>query len=191
MCHFITLIIPNRELLDKVSISLESHHRKMAIIGNAHLSVALRAGEIDVHPESKMGCDCGTALGSLRSRAEVRRPQRSEVEGLRRKGWGTAKIERWFEQRKAIENREARIDSAKRDASTGTDPDGWCSIMKSLLSDVPLSHVGLLLHWYSGSLDGEKIQVAGRTTLSLDGGLAESLYQMEEDRIYEIRLSRA
>lgn len=163
----------------------------MEIVGNSHLSAALLAGEIDVHPEAKMGCDCGTALGSLRPRAEVKRPQRSELENLRRKGWGTAKIEKWFEQKRIIENREARIDSAKRDASAGTDPDGWCTIVKSLLSDVRLNYVGLLLHWYSGSLDGEKIQVTGRTKLSADGSLAESLYQMEEDQIYEIRLARA
>jgi len=56
--------------------------------------------------------------------------------------------------------------------------------------DIPalsaVDYVGLLLHWYSGSVDGERIQINRRTKILLDEGLADALYHVEEDIVYEI-----
>ena len=86
---------------------LSHHHRQAEIIIDPHMTSVLRPGELYVQPASKV-CDCGTSLGSLRSRPETKRPERSAVDALRRKGWSEFKITRCLVQRHETYTRKAK-----------------------------------------------------------------------------------
>ncbi|MEN9935383.1 MAG: hypothetical protein RLZZ387_1962 [Chloroflexota bacterium] len=57
----------------------------------------------------------------------------------------------------------------------------WEDLLKDMLGHT--SFVGLLLHWYSGSIDG-RIELQGRQPVKVS---AESLGRMQEDVLYEFR----
>lgn len=185
MCHFITMIFPPSSKFTEVASTLARHHRRAEIIENPHLASVLVPGELYIQPATKT-CDCGTSLGFLRPRSSEKRPERSVVDGLRRKGWSVAKIDRWLAQREEVKSRNAKSEADRRSSATGTDPDGWTATTSELLALPGVSYAGILLHHYSGSLEGERIAITGRTKLICDESLSDALYHIEEDRIYEI-----
>jgi hypothetical protein len=142
--------------------------------------------EFLVYPEGKH-CDCGTELGSIKEPI-VGRFARSDIENLRRKGWTETKIQRWVEQKKKIEARDERIHQVKRQylESGEADPDGWIGIISEILDATNSKYVGVLLHWYSGSLENERISLSGRSRVSIGNGASQDLFAMNEDEIYEV-----
>ena len=185
MCHFITMIFPPTTNFKEISSVLSRHHRHGEIVINPHMTLMLRPGELYVQPAPKV-CDCGTSLGSLRPRPETKRPERSAVDALRRKGWSDSKITRCLAQRQETYTRKAKREADRHLHASGTDPDGWVSTTSDILALFAVDYVGLLLHWYSGRVDNERIQIDRRTKLLLGEGLADALYHVEEDIVYEI-----
>ena len=164
MCHYITMILPAKTDVESTSAVFAVQHRKPMLLQNSRMQGVLQPGEIYIHPGSKM-CDCGTSLGGLGRRPVENRVSRERKARLRKKGWSDAKFQRWLEQQRQTSDRKERIKTAMADAVAGCDPDGWGGIMRGLLNGLQLPYVGLLLHWYSASLDSEVIRSKGRTTL--------------------------
>lgn len=181
------MVLPPKANFKEVAAVLLRHHRRAGVIENPHLATHLRPGELYIQPATKT-CDCGTWLGSGCPRPSVKRPERSVLDKLRLKGWSQAKIDRWIAQRDEVTARNTRSDADRKTAINGTDPDGWISTASELLALSGVNYVGILLHHYYGTLVAERLSIAGRSKLKLDESLSDALFNIEEDRIYEIYL---
>lgn len=185
MCHFITMILPAGTDLGSTSRVFGQHHFKPVEMSDHRVLPLLQSGEIYFHPTGKI-CDCGTALGSLGRRPEAARTSAEIFTRLRKKGWSETKIQRWMAQQVQTAERDKRVHDARVNAVAGSDPDGWCSILRGLLCDLRLPYAGILLHWYSGGLPTEAINARGRMSVPMDDKLPDTLFRMKEDTLYII-----
>src|SRR5688572_15732863 len=96
MCHFITAVIPPEVAPDAAAALFAAHRLGFVVLQNPNVAAQLSDGERHILT-TRGHCDCGTVLGSHREAANHER----ELEKLRKKGWGEAKIERWVEQKRA------------------------------------------------------------------------------------------
>ncbi len=186
MCHFITMILPAGTGLEASSGVFARHNRKPVCLVSRHVDPFLQTGEVYLFPSRRM-CDCGTALGSLNRQPESERISKATGDRFRKQGWSDAKIQRWLEQRSQTDERDRRISDAKSISVAGRGPDGWHGILRGLVCDLRLTYAGILLHWYSGGLETEKIEVKRRVTLPMDDKLTDALYRVEEDTFYIIK----
>jgi len=184
MCHFITMVLPASADAQHVTEVFHRHHRRMARLTNPHLATQLRPDDMYVQPVPKM-CDCGTSLGSLRRVSEPPRVERRETDQLRRKGWSDTKIDRWLQQQTQYLERLSRERESREAATRGTDPDSWCQTISELLALPGVRYAGLLLHWYSGGIESERIHLSDRRRVRLDSSTLDFLYHIEEDILYE------
>ncbi len=182
MCHFIALTLPSQDLLSAAKQAANRFHRRLQPLNNPYLQSSLRPGEITVHP-SGGNCDCGTALGLLARRAG--KEVTDSTAQLRKKGWSDAKIQRWSRQRQSVSKRQSRTDEEAAFEGCRL----WSELIEHLIKETGSPSVGLLLHWYSGQLESEKIQISTRRSLALDDKLTDALSQIEEDVIYDIQRS--
>ena len=180
------MVVPSDASLTECEAILSGFHRSVEKLSNPHVEKVLKPGEVYFHPAGK-GCDCGTALGSLRHGDEGR-VDKATLDGFRKKGWSETKISRWLAERDKVRNREKRIQAQRELAAQihANDPDGWCAIIGALQDTLNLQYVGVLLHWYGGSMNSEKLEVE-RCSVPLDENLGNALYHMEEDKLYVVR----
>ncbi len=184
MCHFITIVIPPKSDLDAIREVFQSYDRKLIPLSNPSIIDRLGDGEQYFQAQKKI-CDCGTALGSANHQRDLGRVDKKELDNLRRKGWGDSKINRWLEQKKAVDEREKRIRNL-RSLERGGDPDGWCAITRKTFDEAKIQYCGLLLHWYARGLDSENFKKFERKVVSHNSNLADELYHMQEDVLYLI-----
>ena len=111
--------------------------------------------------------DCGTELGRLAG-AEMAEQQR-KVRRLEKKGWSKAKIDRWVADRSKSINRKEVV--------------AWVDFLTTALSSGAADSVGLMLHFYSGSVDDETFDF-GRQQVPVADIDADFLLGMEEDCLY-------
>jgi len=154
-------------------------------IHNPSVAKALLPGETYYYTTRGM-CDCGTDLGSARRIDATLRPPDHEREAkkLRKKGWGPAKIERRIKDRQADFERkkaeaEARGDVPPHHAQI------WCDFIHAALDAGSARSIGILLHFYNGGIDSERISIAGRRSLKTNELTAQFLLELEEDTLYE------
>jgi hypothetical protein len=153
-------------------------------IHNPSVAKALLPGETYYYTTHGI-CDCGTDLGSAHRNAALRPPDHErEAEKLRKKGWGAAKIERRFKDRQADFKRrqaeaEARRDRPPHHAQT------WCDFVHAVLDAGAARSIGILLHFYSGGVDSERIPIGGRRIVPAARLTARDLLELEEDVLYE------
>lgn len=176
MCHFITAVLPGSANHAALAEIAARHGRALKPQRNPSVEEHLKSGE-HYFLTTQGHCDCGTALGAL-GRAESKLERRksaadNEESKLRRKGWSEAKIKRWKEQ---------KSEHLAKPKSTPEATD-WEDFLKELLSSRQTPFVGLLLHWYSGPIEG-RIELQGREAANLS---AEILGRMQEDVLYEFR----
>lgn len=187
MCHFITGVIDKQTTLH--DLNMAGRHNAIAFdkCGNEFVRAQLNADEDYIVKRTKF-CDCGTHLG-LTARMDVpdnMRVERREVDKLKRKGWSEVKIKRWLTDReKTIEKDKIRYDRIVN--GVHIDIENWIEYLNKIFTDTKVQHFGLLLHWYKGRLDSERIKVKGRIELKLTNLTADALLRMEEDVIYEVR----
>ena len=186
MCHYVSLILSDPAKERAYTDVLASHKRRLTRYENRSLAAHLKSDEFLAYPAGKY-CDCGTELGSIKGPL-VGRIARSDIEKLSRKGWTETKIQRWIEQKKKVEARNERVHQVKRQylESGNADPDGWIGAVSKMLDVANASYVGLLLHWYSGSLESERIPLKGRQNVSIGDGASQALFAMNEDEIYKV-----
>jgi len=173
MCHFITLVVRGSDggAIDRV---LRQHGRQAKPIANASIGAVLVAGEAQFL--TTVGhCDCGTALARVVSdRAGERSDQ---AEKLAKKGWSQAKIDRWLSDR-------VKADDRGEQRRHGTMPDSievWTRIIGDLLGTPGVQQAGLLLHYYSGDVEEESIELVRETAPLRD--FESRLRAMREDQI--------
>jgi len=152
MCHFITLVSPSADK-GAVSAVMVSHGRAARTIDNPFISRALAAGEHQ-YLTTPGHCDCGTALVPEATPEQLEVKLAKEAAKWAAKGWSATKIARAVEDRRkaAVRAEKHRPDSL----------DLWEEIIGTLLGTLKMSHVGLLVHYYSSGLEDESLQVTRR-----------------------------
>lgn len=131
-------------------------------------------------------CDCETGLGAVH-RANSSRPwnPKREAKKLNKRGWSEEKIKRSLaEKEQAYKRREQENESR---AKASANPDRWGTFLTQVLSQGLATHVGLLLHWYSGNLQTERITLGKSEWINTDRITADSLASIKEDTLYRFR----
>ena len=185
MCHYITATFPGDARLEAIAALLDRHALGFERIDNPHVRGQLRPGDVQVSTTRKM-CDCGTMLAS-RSRPEVEeRTLEREVRKLRAKGWSEARIERWLAEKAMAADRAVRERGSMAD---GHEPEveRWLAVISEALNAGYARRFGLLVHWYSGGLESERLQLGPTQSVPLSELSATTLLEMREDALLEIR----
>ena len=145
MCHFVTLVAPTEDVA-AVRAVMRDHGRDAQRIEGRSLALVLRPGERQ-YLTCRAGCDCGTVLATCEPASEA--DDAREAVKLARKGWSPARIDRVLADRRKAKARPTR------------GPDSlelWARAMSDLRGKLDLSHVGLFLHDYRGSIVEEAFE---------------------------------
>lgn len=181
MCHYITATLPAGVDPQVVAPIFQRHQRALKPLGNASLLAQLPPGEQQFLTTLKF-CDCGTALGSLLSQKDEHAPE-DELPKLRRKGWSEAKIERWLNDKRAAKERQQLAREGRAQLDT-PDAESWQALLQEVLETTPTQHVGLLLHWYHGSIESERIAIQEVVRVPIARATPEFLMRTAEDVVY-------
>src|SRR5262245_17492241 len=186
MCHYVTATMSAVGDEAAVRRIAKGYLLRWEPIENPSVRRILESGEKYFFTTHGM-CDCGTDLGSaLRIDNSLRPPDHErEAKMLRKKGWGTAKIERRRNDRQAdFERRVAEAEARKNRPPHNAQI--WCDFVRAVIAARAARSIGLLLHFYHTRIDGERIPIAGRRVVLESELTPECLLEMEEDVLYEI-----
>ncbi len=184
MCHFITCLVAPGVSLIELQPLCNKHGMLFGPIENSFVRAQIPPGHYVRATQSV--CDCGTPLGSLsakhnsKSLAEGENAHAASVAKLKKKGWSQAKIDRWLGEKETASERT----SLQRANSSGADLKSWCEFILAYLKASEGEALGILLHWYHGSLDNEKISIQSIERIPLTEELEKNLLSMREDVLY-------
>ncbi len=140
-------------------------------------------------------CDCETGLGSLATFADSAdtlgqsdRALARKVQKLKAKGWSQSKIDRWLAHRDEAELKRERTAAHREQRSREhytSDAERWLGILGEMIESGNTSSVGLLIHWYSGQLESERIDIQKRCRTRISDASPEVMLHMEPDVLYE------
>lgn len=184
MCHYITATLPRDVDIDVVASRFNAHGRGFKVISNPHVARHIEAGDRYVQTTRKH-CDCGTSLGSL-ARRETKSQDAlgHQAEKFRRRGWSEAKIDRW--QVQTERDRARRRQEGTTGAQRGLqDAKQWIDLLRDLLNSGATARIGLLLHWYRGSVESERVELNGIRRVELSAASTDQLMGIEDDVLYE------
>jgi hypothetical protein len=182
MCHFVTTVLPKTASI----VELDAIARKY---GHQFEPLANPSIERQIAPDERyfmttLGhCDCGTPLGALTQGQRKRAKDWATLEQqLLRKGWSKAKVTRHISQK------QEKLDSSAESAahSNAKAIQSWLDFIADVLNSGKTSKLGLLLHFYSGSVGGQ-INLAGRQTVKRADLSADVLGNLREDTLYEFQ----
>jgi hypothetical protein len=184
MCEFITAILPAEADFNSLTSIVKRHHLVFTPIQNDTVIAQLAPGETYYRTNRSM-CDCGTGLGCL---ATVNRKQNQSDHALARKvrkfqasGWSQTKIDRWLAQHD--ETRLNRVRSARDHYIS--DAERWLNIISEILDSDKTPSFKLLIHWFPGELESERIQIQRRCKISINDARPDVMLHMEHDVLYE------
>lgn len=177
MCHFITAVLSPGADVEAAFQIAKAHGRRWDPIDNASINTALRAGESYYY--TSHGCDCGCGFGVLARSSSHPPDYESKLEDFRKKGWSSAKIERWLNEKRKSE--------AWRTDFLASPPDDvilWHKFVHEVIDAGAARYVGLLVHWYSGGLETETIPIQTRRWTTIADLNCEHLLRAEEDVLH-------
>jgi len=105
------------------------------------------------------------------------------VPALKKSGWSDAKVARWLAEKSAAAARRQQEQS--RGAGHTPEVDSWIGFLSSALASKATGQVGVLIHEYSGSVQGERIRIKRREPVRVADVTPERLWTMEMDVLYE------
>ena len=169
MCLFITLVVSknNREEMRNIN------DEPFLVYKNRHLSDQIPQDYIYGRATSHY-CDCDSYFNGL-SRDE-KEDGGNKIHKLVKKGWSSQKIKRYKADKEKRKERDARSgELARKD---------WFNFLRTLLTVKKIKSVGILTHFYSGSLEAERVQLKEIVKIrfnEIDDSVLESI---EEDKLY-------
>ena len=173
MCNFITLIVPTANV-EAVKAVMELHGRRATPIDNPSIRKILHDSEHQYLTTSDH-CDCDTFLGF--QNGIVENPEEmlaKEVSRNRRKGWSEAKIARAIEDRSRVSARRVDVRSDSIEL--------WNNVLHDLQKKLKLSHAGLFVRFYSGSIENEVFK-ALRSKVAKKAKWQDALASLEYDEV--------
>jgi hypothetical protein len=179
MCHFISAVLPASADIAALAAVAERHGRCLRPQSNPSVQRKLKAGE-NCFLTTVGHCDCGTPLGA--HAASATDDTQAQVRKLHAKGWSEAKIARWREQRG--EHQAKKAATARAASETGIAQ--WQGFLSEALTRSDTPYLCLLIHMYSGALDGD-IELSDRQPVKLREADTAFLDAMSEDVLYEFR----
>lgn len=185
MCHYITATLPQVVELKSIAPIFELHKLGFELISNPHVAAQVDSQDWYILT-SRKHCDCGTALGSLNhQRAAKASSYERDLKKFRKQGWSEAKIKRWLEQKEQTKERHRREDAALAEGG-GPELDRWIEFLNDLIGSDLSPRFGLLVHWYHGGIEGERIKIQRREKVRFSEVTPERLMKIEEDVLYEV-----
>lgn len=185
MCHVITATLPSSADAAAVVARLAVGGRAFVVVSNAVIAAQIDPGDVYLVTAGKP-CDCGTSIGAL-ARADggdADCDTGREVEKLRRRGWSETKIRRWQSDVEHSRDRRQR-EHHVRALRGAHDAQQWVELLGDVLGSGETSRIGLLLHWYRGSVESERIELRGREQVVITEANPELLMLMDDDVLYE------
>lgn len=185
MCHFITAILPANVKLDSLRLIARDHARALTEVHNPHVTSQLQPSE-HYYLTTLGSCDCGPVLGAQPRRdrlSHAKEPTEREIAALRRRRWSETKIERWLLQHSLATAHDTRRQRVQAEGSAH-EASSWQQFIKEVLASGGTAFVGLLLHWYHGSIDGERIQIRQRRIIRQTDTTPDLLMRLPEDELY-------
>lgn len=181
MCHYITAVLPKSADHARLDTIARDHGRRFERLSNPGIEAQIKADE-QYFLTTVGHCDCGTALGAF-TRDLGRTPDWPTLEQrLLKKGWSRAKVARSLAQKQE----DHRLSSDASAAEHREQLSGWMNFIGAVLGPGKASHLGLLLHMYSGSID-DPIELAGREEIHASKLTIEVLGSLKEDVLYVFR----
>ena len=186
MCYYISATLPDSVDVDRIREIGRQHGVGLKPSQNESLQEQLLKDEQQFLTTTGH-CDCGTVLGSRRQERR-RADHRDEgierkVAKLRKDGWSEAKVQRWIDQHSAIDTRDDRVVAEHADRRK-PEAVGWQQFVTETLVLGRARYVGVLLHWYRGFTDAERITVQRRERIPLEGLTPELFLDFEDDVLY-------
>lgn len=174
MCSFITAVLPAKMVSQSVKAIFHEQGFGFQPVSNASLQEILSAGDQQILTTPGT-CDCGTVLGSASTgnTSPATRMER-DLQKLRSKGWSEAKIQRWQSQREGAQHNHQRPSEAER----------WILLIHKLLQQPQARRIGLFLHWYSASVEQERLIISDPRKVQLSELTVDFLTHLQEDVVY-------
>ena len=187
MCHYITATMSADGDENIVRRLAKNHLLKWEPLENPSLKKLLLPGEGYFFTTRRM-CDCGTTIGSAANdhSLPIRTDFSREIKKHRKKGWSEAKIDRWLQQRKSDQQRK-QAEAEARQLEPGPEVRLWIEFVNLVVRESHASHIGLLLHWYSGGLSTENLRTDTRKWVGLKDLDQDYLLGAEEDVLHSFR----
>ena len=179
MCRFISAILPASADIAALTVVAERHGRSLRPQSNPSVRKKLKADE-NCFLTTVGHCDCGTPLGA--HAASATDDTHTQIRKLRAKGWSETKITRWREQRG--EHQAQKAATARSASETGIAQ--WQAFLSEALARNDTPYLCLVIHMYSGALDGD-IELSDRQAVRLRDADTAFLDAMSEDVLYEFR----
>lgn len=181
MCYYITAVLsPNADVAAVEQIA-QGYGRRWEELAENGLKPALRSGER--YYFTSRGCDCGTGVGRLAPDPDYQEPDyRRQVARFRKKGWSDAKIRRWLDEKLA--QRTTETDVVSRPPG---DVIKWRAFVDEVLNSGSADYIGLLLHWYDGLIESERIDLGKRHWNRHSQLSKEYLLRAEADALHIFR----
>ena len=179
MCHYITAALPASVDLKSLKPILKAHRQVLRPAANAFVEDRLPPGSQYLSCTSKH-CDCVTALGWLRRQEERRTLAGDEVK-LRRKGWSEARIQRRSAERARAEE---KVERTVAEGTPHEEAEWWVAYLRAVLKSGEAEWFGLLLHWYRGDVEPERIHLADSMQVASAEVDAETILRLREDVFY-------
>ena len=181
MCHYITAVLPKSADLNGLDALAREYGRQFKPLSNLGVEAQLQADE--QYFITTIGhCDCGTPLGALLQGCSRSPDWSAQEQRLLKKGWSRAKVARSLAQKQE----DLRVSSEGSATSNQKAVSSWVEFIGAALGSRMTSHLGLLLHMYSGSI-GARIELAGREVIRSTEVTGELLGHMKEDVLYIFR----
>ena len=187
MCHFITGVFSGNVTVESINAIGKDFELKFENCENDFIQSQLKTSEHYIAKVSKY-CDCGTLLGSLNEEKanNIQRTEKAELEKLKKKGWSDSKIERFIaDKNKNIQKHAFSFEQQREHAIENIKE--WTDFINRLFAKTSIETFGLLLHWYSGSVENERIKINGKEIVSKIDFTGMKLLEMEEGKLYLIR----
>lgn len=183
MCHFVTATLPSSADVDGVRRAARAAKLDWAPLDNPIVLRQLEPGT-KYFLTTRGHCDCRTVLGCMRYSREHRSGgPLDDVAKVKAKGWTSAKIERWLEERRKTSAKHERERQAEADARMH-EAEEWLRFLRDVLGGGSSERLGLLLHDYRGSVDTDAVRFV-RERIDLGGVKPEFLMRLKDDVLYE------
>ncbi len=183
MCYYISTIISNDYAIEDLNFVGGEYGFSFEACNNEFVQKQLKFNQKYLI-KNCVYCDCGTTLGGLHriKNSEVR-IERRDLEKIKKKGWSETKIKHWIENKqKAIENNRRKTDIYINKISCFD----WLEFIKELFVKTNIKHFGVLLHWYKGGVESERIKINEVVHIHISNLTENDLLTIEDDKIYRI-----